>query len=362
MVDTVRYVRTDSPAGGNGTEDDSGAGNPNRAYPGLEEWQSSEIGTVATGDTHTVLCTSPAGDVDPVRFVFTGWVVDDPKALRIKGHPTNPGGRNLSDTLWDASAYTTSFNNISYAFLHGQNNGLVEGIQIENTRFNQGVALTMSNTTAGPDCYVNACRLRAQGGGVSFSPSNRNNVLHVVTNCVYVTDPASFGGICLNVDASLNPVNYQAYIYNNTSSVGNEFGIRVNTDAGSGTIRLRNNATFNNAGPDWTELGGGTIVIEREHNAADDAPLNTDTGGVDLGDSSVTWDAAFVDPENTTYENKNLSVEDAASVLNDAGVTGLHIPTLDINDVVRDATPSIGAFEWVDGGPVIPATSYQMII
>lgn len=345
-----RYVDTAADGTGDGTT--RGHTTSTGAYASLSSWESSEQTTLT--DDHTVHCAGSTADT--TNAVIAGWTVSG-YALKIAGdRGDDHSGESGDDATgfdndgfysgannWSTSHYRLEAAYVGALLYMGQNDLVVDGIQVSNTttagyREAIGYSGTVSLTV------IENCRVTMPNGGAACSCiGDEGSILNdrtftirnnIIFNGVY--------GIAMNAANFRDPV---VNIYNNTVYGMSSFGIRVSTvSTNTAVYNIKNNAV-SNCGLDLSDAlatGSGTTA-NYDANAFEEYDLGTN-GEVELLPTPDTEADVWADP-GSGQTNSLLHL--SGSTLDNTGVNvGI---TTDIRGESRSGY-DIGAFEVTAAG------------
>lgn len=322
-----RYIRTDSTAGGDGTEDRTDGST--RAYATLGEWQTEEakdITGIAGG--HIVTCSAPTGVADAGQVYIGTWVTDATHPVRIE----SAVGDEALKTGWDTSRYRIESTDQQFGTLRfvADNIHLV-GLQIgaSVTADNNGCGVYIASQESGNDNYIQNCIIKAvsiAGTGSCYgirtvdADANVRIENTIVTGFISGSDSGFMGIYCQTAGV--------IGVYN--TIVTNCYrGVNVST----GTVTCTNCAVFNNT-HDFT----GTITIT--NCASDDAD-----GTNPIAPSGSDWDNEYLDSTNGDF----TLLATGNCYLGGTPVSGINLDMED--DTYNVTTPSVGVDEYVGAPP-----------
>lgn len=334
MAERLRYVRTSSTAGGDGTADtDSGS---TRAYPTLNSALSSEAADLVTaGDTLRIVCSTGSGSsADATAVDATGYTTGASNYIQIDGD-------------FEGTTYSTSVYRVELAQAYGNVFDVdvdylrVNQLQIYNTNasnFQFAVQLTR-NASGDKDIRFNKCILRLpasdtngwcffEGWGASSTGTNKIELV----NCLML----EAGNYCVEIAYSPGTTNLD--VINCTMQNG---GTRNLYTATLNTVNLYNNLCD----------GAGTADYVLNFNT-------TENTGNNISGDATSPDGASWQNLTITYTNAGAQDYSFASSETDAYDTGVGngsqslVPTDSLNGVDRGtgSTCDVGCFEVAAAG------------
>ena len=324
MANIIRYVNTNSTAGGDGTT--NATSGVNRAYAGLGEWEAAEqTDLVAAGDTAEVICS---GGADTVALQISGWTTGVSNYILI--HATTDKHNGVFDSAKYYFVGTVSSGMaISVGFVR------VEDLQLDKiTPVSSGVArpaISWGASTGTQHVRRNIFRFDSNviTGVVGAIAMNSSTPDYVITDNIFDNRLASGGtnNICMTgIGGSADVL-----IYNNTFI---NWPLAINSKANY----LAKNNIFQDCAADIT----GTLNSGNDYNLTDNGSI---AGANSVASSTLTF-------ENKAAFNFALVVGDTSAI--GAGIgpsSDTNVPLSDIIGTARSgATTDIGAFVFVGGG------------
>lgn len=372
MADTIRYVNTGSTAGGDGTTNNTTGAT--RAYASLSEAESSEQGTISSGDRLLIYCDGSTMDSTVVDIA--GWTING--ELHIIQNNSSYDGTAGSGYGIKGADSNNGVIDIDEA------NVTIDGLEVhmestgsQYTHYNQACIKPSSNAT---DVVIKNCVLWTDDNshltkGVYVDQAECSPL---VENCVaYGFAQAGFYG-----KTDFFPYSTQTWTITNCSvyNCGSGDGYGGNIGAGIGaTTESGDLLTMNiyhclihahaSATAPIAETGGDSFAntFGGDYNITNTA--DTTPGGNDL--TSRTWTTSaspgagdWVIVENVTAGSEDFKLKTSAE--NDAeggGNSGTTYTTTDIVGTTRPSTDiDIGAFQisTASGGAYRPYSRMSM--
>ncbi len=277
---TTHHVRTDSTAGGDGTEDRTDG--PTRAYPTLAAWDTAQGKDITSDDNYEVWWSAPTGVKDTSAPSWGSWVTDLTHQLYVRA---KPGYEMLKDG-WDDTRGSFSVTDViainittSYITIDGLQ---IEGIYSSTQFLNCITAQFAVGTTL---ITLKNCRIRTTGAGGNMRCLHLDDeqLTAKIQNCIF--ESATRDSIRVN---DCTAVEISHCVIDN--SVG--YGIKIEDVANNVTVK--NCASFNNTNVDIFDEGGTNIVID--HCATDDG-----NGTNAVAPSGSDWDNEYTDEANGDF-------------------------------------------------------------
>jgi hypothetical protein len=305
VAEVVRYVDPDATGSGDGTSWTD-------AYTSLSAWEAAEqTDLVADGDWHHVYCRSSGGTADSTAVVIDGWT-------------TGPSNYILIEAASGDEAVKTGIDTSRYRLTAASGNAIenrIDDLTIRGIQFDCAAlgiyASKWQNTSA--DVTIDQCYLKTGSAGITGYGSS---VTINVESSIIVGDAAPNYGIHAQ-DGTWNIYNCVVYGYDHGLYEG----------ASGPTITIENCALFSNN--DDIESANASV----DYCASDDGD-----GTNSVSPSGSSWANEFEDAANgdfTLLTGGNLE---------NGGTTITGGPSTDIDGDSWDATPSIGADEYVASG------------
>lgn len=317
MATRSRYFRTDSSAGGNGTEDRTDG--VNRAYPTLNALLAAEgADLVAAGDILHAITTQSG--LDTTLATVSGFTTGVANYILIEaqGAARNNGvSREKSGT-----GYQINTTNDTFRIL--EDYVRVTGLELVTNSTNEAFDIQSASSGAN-DVRANELIIARDGGtGSNAYPFGISaNSIFSLTNCLII------GGGDRGIDARNGTItiDHCGFI------VGGTLGIVADD-----SVTITNTWSINASAEDfWT----GGNAPSGSHNASEDASVSTDYAN---SVASITVANEFTNPTNV-LSTADFTLKD--SVLNAAG-TGSE--AIDITGAARTGTPDIGPFNFAAAG------------
>lgn len=312
----LRYVNTDSTAGGNGTT--NATTGPNRAYATLQSALSAEESAgsnlVSADQYLEILCDGSVADTTAVTV--TGFTTDDTRRIiiRCSGAARHAG-------IYDNTKYRLEVGGLGVITL-AQGHVTLDGLQVMSTAVDgdDGRGIFLTNGVASGRLIINACIIRYLSSGTPTTSGNCHGIRAntgesawtlIITNNILFDFRAD--GMFINPQT----LNETAIIYNNTvcdcgasgllltgNSTGEKLYVKDNIIQGctgsdfnldgsawGGAYVHAKNVTEDNTSPDGATYQSKTIVFVNE--ASNDFHLSdTDTVAFELGDD-LSGDAQY---------------------------------------------------------------------
>lgn len=342
MATVTRYVNTGADAGGDGTTNATSSGDNTHAYASLSAWNSAEATDLVTdGDEHIVECAGTTVDTSSVDL--TSWTTGASNTLTIRGNRSDAAGYN------DTHIYSTSFYRLENG--GGANNTYCIRTRTEYVIID-GLQFVFSGTDANDhQCiyingHANTTNLITIQNNFFLHPSSSTTGARYAIEC---TDGDSNVEVYNNVFDMSNPSstlsqavrfeNANAITVENNTIYNGDHGVQIRSGVNSGTHEINNNAVFATAAADIDDSSGAGATVNTDYNATDDS-AGRGVNGVDMGDSSASWNAAVVVRATSDFRPT------LAGVLAQAGSNSFGIST-DKNGDAWWTTRSIGAFSTV---------------
>jgi hypothetical protein len=334
MAEVLRYVRTSSTAGGDGTADtDSGA---TRAYPTLNAALAAEqTDLVSDGDTLRIVCSTGSGtSADATVVDVTGYTTGASNYIQIDGE-------------FEGTTYSTSVYRVEGATAYGPR----FDVDADYLRVNQ---VQIYNTNASNFQY--ACQLTRNASGDKDIRFNR---------CIFRLPASDTNGSCFfeGFGASATGTN-KLELKNCLFLEAGQYNVFVAYSPGTTNLDMIN-CTAQNAGSDnlrTTNLNTVNLYNNLFDGAGtNDYVLNFNT--TDNTGNNISGDATS--PDGASWQNLTITYTDAgaqdysfASSETDAYDTGVGngsqslVPTDSLNGVDRGtgSTCDVGCFEVAAAG------------
>jgi len=249
-MDIIRYVNTESPAGGSGKT--RGTEGQDRAYGSLAEWDAGECETSI--HDHYVYCSGATKDTQGVDL--GGW---DVNSISILGDPIKSSGRHPGK--WDDSCYRLScLDDTVLEILIC--NILIEGIQIDCDLYwtnKDARGIVISGDLDEGDIVINACIVRRSvgSGGIGIQDTLSMGGGHAV----YIRNSIVMGfndNIEIQrVVSDSSPIN----CFNNTIKDADRYGIKLAKRGEEIAIaNIKNNVIINSGDKDYYDDGADFTV------------------------------------------------------------------------------------------------------
>ena len=323
MAEVLRYIHTNSTAGGNGTTNAlTGA---NRAYASATEWEAAEQTNLVTdGDTHRVLCSGTTADS---FLILAGWITGSSNFITFESNPDDPAGRNFGNTYSDSHYRLEPTTNDNDIVISAINFTIIIGIQLKPTSFvANGKRLITVN--AADDVTIDSCRLNMDQAGKAGWFGIQGSTL-TQRLCILNTLIDNIGSNFTGLDfPSLTEVSYS---HNNTV-IGATFGIKT---AGTDTVSASNNLVYN-CGTSYV----GDFDSASDNNSTDNA--ETTGGSNDRQNQSYSF-------EDEAGSNYVLKPNDTGALQKGANLSAhANCPVItDLRSRNRSGAYDIGAFQYI---------------
>lgn len=326
---TIRYVNTNSTAGGDGTT--NATDGTNRAYASLAEWNTNEATSLS--DDHIVYCS---GGADNTAFSTTDFTTNG-YTITIQGNPDASDGANLTG-IFSTDFYYIENNNQTIRFSLLKATPIVfRNVQFYENQSTDNNHYIFELYLAGDDSFtMDGCIFKRNESHTNFktglfSLTNGTNDLYFLNN--NFTKGRHYNDFIIAAGNSAN-----CYILNNTFNVDTSGTINANTglfieSSGTGSYTIKNNVFLN-------QLDSKSCFILPNATVDEDFNATTSSTGTTNGDSligsnsihdiSTTDGVDFVEPSTGNY---TLT---ATSALRDAGTDLSAYLTTDITGQDRD--------------------------
>ena len=330
MAAIVRYVNTNSTAGGDGTTDATTG--VNRAYSSQNEMEAAEqTNLVTAGDTFTGIC---AGDLDSADVVYSGWTTDATHDILITTTTDRHSG---------------VFDNTKYYMDVGQSTAVILNIQED---FFSTMGLQFNRQTIATSGVDRTCiRMNLVGAGVIKTEQ-----------CIFKSVAFDTAGV---VSAVQLDDSSPTYTFKNNISYGfnGSTHAAVTGIGASATVEIYNNTFIdhsvaiqsranylckNNIFQDCVTDINGTLNTGNDYNITDNSSI---AGANSVANATLTF-------EDKPANNYALVAGDADAI--GAGIgpsSDANVPAVDVIGTARTGTATdIGAFMFVGGGSGISLT------
>ena len=325
MANIIRYVNTNSTAGGDGTT--NATSGVNRAYAGLGEWEAAEqTDLVAAGDTAEVICS---GGADTSSITLSGWTTGVSNDILIHATTDKHNG------VFDSGKYFFEGDSIATRFIISQGYVRIEDLQFtrptpaSSSAARQVIKWTSSVGTQHVRRNIFKFDSNVIAGVISAFAFDSSTPDYVITDNIFDNRLASGGtnNICMTgVGGSADVL-----IYNNTFI---NWPLAIN----SKTNYIVKNNIFQDCAADIT----GTLNASNDYNLTDNGSI---AGANSVASSTLTF-------ENKAAFNFALVAGDTSAIGAGIGPSAdANVPLSDIIGTARaGATTDIGAFVFVGGG------------
>tara|TARA_R110000868_G_scaffold162439_1_gene393650 strand:- start:7768 stop:9459 length:1692 start_codon:yes stop_codon:yes gene_type:complete len=327
MAAIVRYVNTNSTAGGDGTTD--AITGVNRAYSSQNEMEAAEqTNLVTAGDTFTGIC---AGDLDSADVVYSGWTTDATHDILITTTTDRHNG------VFDNTKYYMNIGTSSLSHL----TVLEEYFSVKGLQFERDSLVASS----APRYCISA-------------PVGTGSGLIKIEQNIFKSIASDITGAVAAFDASDSSPNYHfknniCYNFNGSNDYGiGGSGSGANIDIYNNTFINCTNGVFSQSGytcknnifQDCTNDINGTLNANNDYNLTDNVSI--------AGANSVT--SSTLSFENKAANNYALAAGDTDAI--GAGIgpsSDANVPNVDVIGTARTgAATDIGAYVFVGGGGV----------
>ncbi len=308
----LRYVNTNSTAGGNGTTNDTAGAN--RAYPSLANAISSEPSTLISSDEYLEIQCTGGTDANVSQVSFGSIPTDSTHYILVTAAP----GQEAEIPI----------NRNKYVFSGSLFLAQTTAIRIDKLQFDQSgsnAAIVLDNTSITRSIYItnNTIYQRGTGYGLHMSPGDSSSA-YIVNNFISASSTAAAGMLTQTTNGSFvthsiynNTVvggvrNYFTTFYgaNDTFNFKNNLGVSGSTSCfyreTTATVEnVENNASSDTSGPANT-VGGATFRSRpfkfRNVSTGDYRLAGNDTGARKIG-VNLSTDAYY--PFSTDFSGQD---------------------------------------------------------
>lgn len=332
MATVLRYVNTNSTAGGDGTTNNTTG--VSRAYADLAEWEAAEqADLVAAGDIAEVICS---GGADSSAVDISGWVTSVTSYILIHATTDKHGG------VFDSGKYYFEGDSVSTRFTIAQGYVHIEDLQFTRpTPAASGVTRPVISWSSSVGTqYVRRSIFKFDSndiaGTVGAFAFNSSTPDYVITDNIF--DNRLAGGGTNDICITGAGASADVLIYNNTFI---NWSLAINSRA--------NYIVKNNIFQDCTDDITGTLNANNNYNLTDNTSI---AGANSVTSSTLTFadKAAF---------NFALASGDTDAI--GAGIGPSTDGNVSLTDVIgtsrSGATTDIGAFVFVGGGGGVTVTA-----